>query len=299
MTCEHPILALRFNVLNENGKSMIKILPASGRPDYNIRMLEERYGKDCLIKLPCGRCTSCKEAYRMDWSIRCDMEKLYHKESCFLTLTYRDDVCPRWVSKQHVRKFIRKLRRSGIECSYFACGEYGEQNGRPHYHLILFGYFPGDAVLKPDVKTKSGYEVYSSPFLDRIWKKGFVVVNNFARQEAFYVAGYVNKKTGKYDGFIMMSNGIGYQYMTDHIKELFKNRYYIASNGHVFQVPRAFKRVLEKNGYFSEEDPEQVITMRKVENSEMLKRGLTNREQLFSINGMKMKDKLTKRLKRL
>lgn len=299
MNCSNPVLALRLPGLNENGKSIIKIIPAANRPDYNIRMLEERYGKECLLKLPCGRCLACKESYRADWSVRCDMEARYHKENVFLTLTYRDEVCPRWVSKGHLRKFIRALRKEGIDLKYFACGEYGEKTNRPHYHLILFGWFPPDAKLVPEARTKSGFEVYQSSFLDRIWKKGFVQVTDFSQDTAFYVAGYVNKKTGKYDGFINMSNGIGYQYMTDHLHELFKDRIYVARSGRVHFVPRAFKRVLDKNGYFSDEDPMVVLNLRKMENGELVARGLQHREQLFGITQKKMKDKIEKRLSRL
>lgn len=302
MKCEHPVLAVRFEGLNENEKSIIKILPMKSRPDWNIATVESRYGKDNVLKLPCGRCAACKEAYRADWSVRCDMEARYHFDNVFLTLTYRPDTCPRWVSKGHIRTFIRQLRKilsPKNEIKYFACGEYGEANGRPHYHVIIFGWFPGDAVLKPDVKSKSGYEVYESKFLNELWNKGFVDVNNFSQDTAFYVAGYVNKKTGNYDGFLMMSNGIGYQYMIDHINELYVRRTYVARSGRVHFVPRAFKRVCEKLGYFHENDPGMVINLRKMENSELLVRGMKHREDLFDITQNKMKDKLSKRLDRL
>lgn len=301
MNCENPVIAVRMPGINhENGKSIIKILPMQSRPDWNIATVESRYGADNVLKLPCGKCSACKEAYRADWSIRCDMEARYHRRNVFLTLTYRPETCPRWVSKGHIRKFIRKLRKE-INCNlkYFSCGEYGEANGRPHYHLIVFGWFPDDAVLKKDVKSKSGFECYESKFLTDLWDKGFVEVNNFSQDTAFYVAGYVNKKTGKYDGFLNMSNGIGYQYMIDNVNKLFIERTYVARNGRVHFVPRAFKRICEKVGYYHEEDPMMVINLRKMENSEMLQRGMTNREQLFGITSIKMKDKLEKRVKRL
>lgn len=299
MNCERPILAIKRDYLNENGKASIKIMPTSTRVDLSIEKLESLYGKENVLKLPCGKCTACKEAYRADWSVRCDMEARYHKDNCFLTLTYRDEVCPHYVSKGHIRRFVRKLRRFGIDCMYFSCGEYGELNGRPHYHMILFGYFPADAELVEGAKTKSGFEVYHSVFLDKVWNKGFVDVNNFSQDTAFYVAGYVNKKTGKYDGFLNMSNGIGYQYMIDHFRELFIRRTYVARSGRVHFLPRAFKRVCEKLGYYHEEDPLTVINLRKMENSEMVARGYTHREQLFGLTSMKMKDKLERRRKRL
>lgn len=315
MNCEHPVIAVDLwrGQLDKNGKRSLKIIGSVGTGKgslafgYSIDELERKYGKENVFRLPCGRCTACKEAYRADWSVRCDMEARYHKENCFITLTYRKEFCPRWVSKAHVRRFIRKLRKATNKTlSYFACGEYGESvktplhpEGRPHYHLILFGYFPDDAVLKPDVKSNSGFEVYESKFLNELWNKGFVDVNNFSQDTAFYVAGYVNKKTGKYDGFLNMSNGIGYQYMIDNIHELFIKRTYVARSGRVHFLPRAFKRICEKLGYFHEEDPITTLNLRMMENSEMIVRGISHREDLTGIVGLKMKDKLEKRRKRL
>lgn len=300
MNCENPILAIKMPYVNDNtGNYKIKILPR--RVDYDILSIESKFGKENVMRLPCGRCTACREAYRADWSVRCDMEARCHPDNVFITLTYRPETCPRWVSKGHIRRFIRKLRRALDQPNlmYFACGEYGELNGRPHYHLIIFGYFPHDAVLKEDVKSKSGFEVYESKFLTDLWDKGFVEVNNFSQDTAFYVAGYVNKKTGNYDGFLNMSRGIGYEYMSTHVKQLFLSRSYIARNGRVHFVPRAFKRVCEKLGYWSEEDPKVVENMRKMENSELILRGLTRRDDLTGFVTVKMKNKLERRSKRL
>ena len=111
MNCENPVLALRLCTKKDNGKDLIKIIPVSNRVDYNIRNLEERYGKESLLRLPCGRCTACKEAYRADWSVRCDMEARYRQKNVFLTLTYRPETCPRWVSKGHVQHLQETIQK--------------------------------------------------------------------------------------------------------------------------------------------------------------------------------------------
>ena len=96
-----------------------------------------------------------------------------------------------------------------------------------------------------------------------------------------------------------MSNGLGYQYMIDHFHELFTKRTYVARSGRVHFCPELLKRICEKLGYYHEEDPMTVINLRKMENSEMISRGYTRREDLFGITSFKMKDKLERRSKRL
>lgn len=249
MNCQNPVLALRLPVLNENGKSVIKIIPASSRPDYNIRMLEERYGKDCILRLPCGKCTSCKENYRADWSVRCDMEARCHTDNVFLTLTYRPETCPRWVSKGHVRKFIRNLRKSLHKSSlYFACGEYGETNGRPHYHMIIFGWLPSDLeFLKV---TKRGENIYRSKFLEKIWPLGYVSVGDLTLQSAKYTALYMQKlvkrKPGQDPPFQLMSKSPGIGAGAFDPKMVKTDKVYHA--GKYVKLPRYYLTLAERQG---------------------------------------------------
>lgn len=307
MNCSKPILALDLGVDKETGKKRIHIVPTGFRADLSIAELERKYGKDHVIKLPCGRCDQCKENKRIDWSIRCDMEGKMQPNSCFITLTYRDEVCPKWLSKGHIKRFLKKIRRNGFKYDkYFCCGEYGEKTNRPHYHLILFGIFPDDAQMVMNnkftneyAKTKSGYPVYESKKLENLWDKGFVMVNRFHQKEGFYVAGYVNKKTGHYDGFLMHSRNIGDDYMIENFMKLYEERLYIGSNGKVFSLPRRFKQVMEKLGYSYSEREEDKVRMRKLELSEMVQRKLTYREQLLGYGDKKMQDRLEKRSSRL
>ena len=299
MKCSNPVIALRLPVKTENGKDTIKILSMSSRPDWNIRYLEDRYGKDNILKLPCGKCESCKEAKKEDWAIRCDMEARMYLKNAFITLTYRDECLPRYLSKGHLRRFIKRIINHDPDVKYFGCGEYGELNGRPHYHLLLFGFFPDDAFLKVGVQSKSGFEIYESKILEKLWNKGFVEVQTVSVDAAFYVSGYVNKKTGIDDGFLIHSKGLGFEYMKQHFDELKESRCYVSKNGYVHFLPRAFKRLSERLGLSYEDDPELKVLMRKAENSEMVQRKLENREELFSYQSKKMKDKLSRRLNRL
>jgi hypothetical protein len=90
-------------------------------------------------------------------------------------------------------KRLRKLI-APVKVRFFACGEYGEHNGRPHYHIILFGYgFPGKQVWR---QTKSGHLQYRSDVLEKAWTFGHCEIGTVTKQSGGYVARYVIKKVG-------------------------------------------------------------------------------------------------------
>lgn len=231
MSCKHPIPAVDYGIDKSTGKRVVKVQypfrteslidfkrRIEGDNDFRRRNgLNERK----VLLLPCGKCIACKLAKRREWSVRCCLEAKYHDEVSFITLTYDDKHNPGVLRKDHFQKFIKELRRDH-EVRYFGCGEVAS---RPHYHLIVFGYFPKDAL--PDYVSKTGYQCYRSEEVSKYWNKGEVSVQHFDAACAGYVAGYVNKKIGEdKQGFILMSKkpGIGYQYLELHKDEI--ARYY-------------------------------------------------------------------------
>jgi hypothetical protein len=78
-----------------------------------------------------------------------------------------------------------------VKCRYYAAGEYGEQLSRPHYHLLLFGYWPEDTV---PLKKQKGYQYYWSQRLHKLWGKGAIDFSAVTRSNCEYVARYVMKK---------------------------------------------------------------------------------------------------------
>lgn len=70
---------------------------------------------------------------------------------------------------------------------YFMCGEYGDQTHRPHYHAIIYGFYPPDA--RPLNKG-----LYISDFLSQVWPYGYHTVAKVEPACVSYVAGYVDKK---------------------------------------------------------------------------------------------------------
>ncbi|WNK13480.1 MAG: replication initiator protein [Microvirus sp.] len=147
----------------------------------------------------CGQCTPCRVNRRRQWTWRQWFESLTHEENCFVTLTYAPGLEPcnpshlpgaGHLDPDHLRLFFYRLRKALYpqRIRYFACGEYGDQNSRPHYHLTLFGVSGATLVLGPQ-----GPEPFPQTAA-RIWAKGHVQVGDFNEVTAQYVAGYVVKK---------------------------------------------------------------------------------------------------------
>lgn len=111
------------------------------------------------------------------------LEALEHDESVFVTLTYDEANLPPGgiLSKLEMQLFMKKLRMAlhrklGLLIRYFIAGEYGSKHGRPHYHLILFGF--------PYMEEE---------LLRATWTKGFIDFRPYEEKHAAYVAKYVAK----------------------------------------------------------------------------------------------------------
>lgn len=142
-----------------------------------------------------------------------------HKENCFVTLTYADQFLPSdgSLEPRELQLFIKRLRKaiSPRKVRFYACGEYGEKNARPHYHLSLFG-MSGTSVVSCGDEKRPGAEIIAGAWLPR----GGVDVRPFEVGTAQYVAGYIADKlkkdkdvrlVGRRPEFARMSNrpGIG------------------------------------------------------------------------------------------
>lgn len=143
------------------------------------------YVKDYAIYVGCGQCLYCKIKKRNEWTGRLIMEKAVSLKCCFVTLTYADEFLPSPPSldKSALQKFLKRLRKySCVKIRYYACGEYGDKQGRPHYHLIIFGMDKSEQTIK---------------WVQEAWKFGRISVDPADNDCIRYVAGYVTKKFSK------------------------------------------------------------------------------------------------------
>lgn len=210
-----------------------------------------------IIELPCGRCMSCRIQKKNEWKIRLENELEYWSESSFITLTYADEWLPQGgnLIKKDVQLFIKRLRDSikPKRIKVFYCGEYGDENLRPHYHLILFGW-------KPELKdlylhhVKNGKKRYCSKTLDKLWIFGINNVGVVEPDSIQYVCGYTTKKLfgdkakevygDRTPPFLHCSKGLGLRYAIDNV-DVIKRDLTIMRKGKAVGLPAYYKRKLD------------------------------------------------------
>ena len=217
---------------------MAWIPPDGGKLVFNVR----RAGKDWRqVTVPCGKCAACRVNHSSQLATRIMHEFEYAWDiGCFVTLTYSPEHCPSdyAVHKDALQRFFKRVRRhleyhnKGTLRAYFACGEYGDKRGRPHYHVLLLGWHPYDLVYHG--KSYSGEPIYTSKTMESLWPFGFCPIGTLTRKSSGYVARYAKKCVGDgssrqkpfllYSRNIRLSNGkcgsIGAQWCLDHMEEL-------------------------------------------------------------------------------
>lgn len=136
---------------------------------------------------------------------------MHHESKCwpensFLTLTYDDQALPQdyGLRVRHLQLFFKRLRKhvdyhSNRKIRFFACGEYGDENGRPHYHAIVFNFDAPDKI--PHARNVRGDIIYSSELLCKLWQHGFATTEDVTFDSCAYVARYVTKKIKTKDDF--------------------------------------------------------------------------------------------------
>lgn len=121
------------------------------------------------------------------------MEGWSHADSICATLTYAPEHLPEGggLSKRDAQLFVKRLRFKLAELGcgpirVHTVGEYSPQLKRPHYHVIVFGWWPADS--RPAGKSQSGRLEFCSDLLSSVWGKGRVTFQRFSGSAAAYVA---------------------------------------------------------------------------------------------------------------
>lgn len=207
-------------------------------------------------------------------------------DSYFLTLTLSDEYMQARghtsLDKKDLQKFFKRLRhhRQGVlsvydtekqklvkPIRYYACGEYGEQTERAHYHACVFNIEIPDKTF---YKFSGDYRLYTSEWLQSLWHcpdfkmdMGHVIIGSVTFDSAAYCARYMLKKqkgktkeimkirddTGEVleHEFTVMSRrpGLG-RYWFDKYKDDVFPRDFILVNGKKTSVPRTYDDYLKR-----------------------------------------------------
>lgn len=254
MPCYFPLQAV-FTV-RDDGKKDISFSNSNARSFRNGMKLIG----DSNITLPCGRCMGCRLERSRQWAVRCVHESKCYFDNCFVTLTYSPEYLPQdgSLDRKHVQDFLKRLRRrfDDIKIRVFYCGEYGDDLGRPHYHLCLFNFDFKDR--KRWKKVHNGW-YYTSEVLSELWPFGHSTCTDFSFETAAYVARYCTKKItgssaeehyqGKLPEFVGMSlkPGIGRTWYDKYAKtDLFPHDNVI-SRGVKSKPPRYYDVLRERD----------------------------------------------------
>lgn len=160
MACFHPIPAFRTR--------------------FGQISLHKEVRDSLPLRLPCGTCNGCRASQASAWALRCHLELQDHDRAAHTTLTFDNEHCPPTLARRDLQLYLKRARKAlgpKRPIRYFASGEYGEHNKRPHYHLLLFGADQRDSDL-----------------LQRTWGAGYAKTKEITPATIAYVAGYTAKK---------------------------------------------------------------------------------------------------------
>lgn len=121
-----------------------------------------------------------------------------HPENTFITLTFDEEhLHPKQtLTKEHFQKFMKRLRKLHEPkiIRFMHVGEYGERNGRPHHHAILFNHEFKDKIETRNYTLKGKQiKAYESKELSKLWPFGKHEIGEANFQTAAYIARYCCK----------------------------------------------------------------------------------------------------------
>lgn len=279
MPCYSPVKAYRFGKFNaktgnyELAFSRKDVTKMTGNPLIDF------------VTVPCGKCVGCRLGKSREWATRCVHENQMCGSSSYITLTFDNEhiseqlgypnIFGLWSLKyEPFQKFMKRLRKrysklvppiydgdgkllNGLK--YFMCGEYGDLNQRPHYHLILFGF---DFPDKYHWSTENGYKLYRSPLLEDLWPFGQSTIGTVEFESAAYVARYCMKKVngegkddhylGRMPEFTHMSTreALGKKWLLKYFTDVYPNDYVVIRDGIKVKPPKYYDKIC--NEYYPE-----------------------------------------------
>lgn len=208
MACFKPNTVWYSKELTSTGKRKVVFNPS------------QALDPDAPFEIACRQCVGCRLKRSRDRALRCQHEASLYTHNCFITLTFNDESLykrddPYTLDVRDIQLFMKRLRKrydgiTEIHGKYpirqYHCGEYGDKNMRPHYHLCIFNWVPPD--LQFWSQSKTGQKYYVSNILSgednphALWPHGYAVVGDLTFDSAAYVARYIMKKQTGANAFL-------------------------------------------------------------------------------------------------
>lgn len=213
--------------------------------------------RDRDVPVPCGRCPPCKKRRVDSWVFRLQQEEKVSATARFVTLTYDTAHVPisdngfMTLRKSDFQDYMKRLRKlcPDSRVRYFAVGEYGSNNKRPHFHAILFDV-PNDRMFF-DAWALNGVNL------------GTIHVGQVTGDSIAYCMKYIDKPGGnplfpgwrafvgrddRVKEFSLMSKGLGKNFVTPAMKRYYKadiSRVYCVKDGdYKIAMPRYYRDMI-------------------------------------------------------
>lgn len=253
-----------------------------------------------IVMCPCGVCLSCKIRKMQEWKLRMMMEKQYYDDSAFITLTYNDEHLghlpdskvdilysdgvfrPRKsLLYKDLSDFNKRFRKNFPPSSlkFYACGEYGDNKLRPHFHSIIFGAGVNSYVrdcLKNDwgMSDPDRFEGVQAG-LAYAEADSMLYVTSYTRKKLvgkLLQSEYLDKELAPPDS--RCSQGIGYRYYLDNRDRILRDLF-IKFEGKKYPIPRYFvkkdEELAEKINKKVYEYREDILRMRGFTNADIFR----------------------------
>lgn len=149
----------------------------------------------------CGNCLPCRVGKRREWTHRIMLESMLYSDNTIATLTYADENLTfnedglAVLVSDDLKNWLKRFRKA-IEphrIRYFAAGEYGDENWRPHFHVAIFNY-PNCRHGISRYRTGRVDCCSSCDLVRDTWRFGRVDLIELSESSAQYTCGYVTKK---------------------------------------------------------------------------------------------------------
>ena len=292
MTCYKPLLRIEDLSKWEIAKDGHRYHPARIASTESLELYDNyKSGYYNIQQINCEKCIGCRLDYSREWANRGYLESLSYKHNYFITLTYDEEnlyipeeittkeeityteieeiewkgcLVPKEIPKfmHDIRQYFeRKLKHKGIR--FMACGEYGGEGKRPHYHLILFNApFPVESFYNPRINWEKNI-YYQNHIIERYWKKGISNICEANWNNIAYVARYITKKVngkesedfyaaqGQIKEFFRTSRnpGIAKKYYEENKAQIYRDDSIMIRNKkgiHYVKPPKYFDKMYEK-----------------------------------------------------